>query len=993
MPTSPDVIDFERLHALRDRLPCPIHTDPLTRALYSTDASIYQIEPLAVAYPRHEDDLQAIVEAAAGLGIPLLPRGAGTSLAGQAVGAALVIDCARHLDRTLTLDPESHTVEVAPGVVGAALNRAASAHGLMLGPDPASADRATVGGMIANNATGAHSVRYGMLADHVVEIEAILSDGSLAHFGRLSEGEAERKMEAGGREGEIYGAALRLRRSARESIRAAWPGTWRRSSGYSLDYLVGCTPGRPSGWYADPGPYPPHPDLNLAPVLCGSEGTLAVIRRARLNLVPRPPATVLVVIPFESIEAASEATPRILETHPSAVELVPRVLIDRARDVPDYARKASVFMPAGKALLVVEFAGESLEAARAAASPISSRGEILLDAEAQADLWAVRKAGLGLLLSVPGDLKPVSFIEDITVPVERLAEYVRRMDGLLAEHGTRGEWYAHASAGCLHMRPLLDLKGGDGVTRLRAIAEGAVEIVLDMRGVLSGEHGDGLAHTEFNGRMFGPEVRQAFVDLKRAFDPDGLLNPGKIVPALGSDPPRMDTSLRYGPGYRTASWPTHFAFRREGGIARAIEACNGAGVCLTADGVMCPSYQALREERHSTRGRANALRAALSGRLGPQALTSEAIREVLDLCLACKGCGAECPSAVDLAKVKVEFLDRYQAERGVPLRSRIFGEIAALSGLAAPFAGVINPSLGHPRIRGLLERLVGIARQRRLPAFTGESFRAWVARRAAPAEGEPVVLFVDTFVEHNHPQVGRSAVRVLEAAGCRVLLAPGQGCCGRALISKGMLSRAKQLASRNLACLAPFAESGIPILGLEPSCLATLRDEYLDFFPDDPRAQAIAQVAFLFEEYMLRVGEDGRRPIDRLDLAPLGGELWVHGHCHAKALAGPGPLLEVMRATGATVREIEAGCCGMAGSFGYEVEHYELSMRIGESRLFPAVRQALQQSGDVVAAGASCRAQIRDGTGVEAWHPVEVVDRALGRRDDHDPAERSLVQG
>jgi FAD/FMN-containing dehydrogenase/Fe-S oxidoreductase len=970
-----DLTDLQR--ALRSRLGEDARFDPYTRILYSTDASNYQIEPLGVYFPRHEEDLARAVEVAREFGVPILPRGAGTSLAGQAVGAALILDCARHLDQIHRLVPEEHLAEVGPGVVGAALNAAAKPHGLMFGPDPASADRATFGGMIATNATGAHSIRYGMTADHLLEAEVVLSDGSPARLGPMGEDEAKRKAQATTLEGRIYRAALGLREGAAGRVRQDWPRVWRRASGYSLDYLVGFSPGRPPGWYADPEPYPPWRGFSLAPLLCGSEGTLAIIRRATVNLVARPGATVLVILGYRSIPEACDAAPEVLRSHPAAIELIPRSLLERARGVPEYARRVRELGETAEAILVVEFEGETPAAALAAASPLRGKGRILEAAEAQANLWAVRKVGLGLLLSVPGDVKPVSFIEDVTVPVENLGDYVRRVDRLLADNGTTAEWYAHASAGCLHVRPLLNLRTARGVGQMRAIAEGILRIVLEMRGVLSGEHGDGLAHTEFNEQLFGRELMQAFREVKQAFDPEGALNPGKVVPTEGHAIPVLDQNLRFGPGYHAAEVTTIFAHRREGGFAHAIEECNGAGVCLQTGGVMCPSYQATREEMHTTRGRANALRAALSGRLPPGSLTSHQMYEVLDLCLECKGCKAECPSAVDMARVKSEFLSLYQAEHGVPLRSRLFGEIASVSRLAPPFAGLINRVARARPTRWLLEQALSVSRHRTLPPFAGRTFRRQFARLRRKTDGDPVVLFVDTFVNYNHPQIGLAAVEVLEAAGYRVMLAPRQACCGRAMISKGLLRRARRQAAHNIEALTPFVEDGVPIIGLEPSCLVTLRDEYLEFFPHEARAHALAGSAFLIEEFLTRHDGDGSRPIDRLRFRAPQAPILVHGHCQAKAIVGTAPLLEILRATGASVREIDSGCCGMAGSFGYEAEHYRVSMQIGGMRLFPAVRQGEAEGSAIAAAGASCRAQIRDGTGVAALHPVEILARAL----------------
>lgn len=969
----------ELKQALNARLQGTLRLDALTRALYSTDASIYQIEPLGVAYPRVEEDLFVLAEVAADLGIPLLARGAGTSLAGQAVGAALVVDCSRHLHHILDVDAEQMQATVQPGVAGAALDSAAAPSGLMLGPDPASADRATLGGMIANNATGAHSIRYGMLADHLRSAEVVFSDGTGAELGPVGEGRARQLAAPGTRRGQVYAAALALRSEAAEAVRAGWPRVWRRASGYALDRLVGHVPSLPAGWYLEDGAYPPERGLNLSALLAGSEGTLALIRRATVRLVPRPGATALVVLDFASLAAACDAVPDLLATRPAAVELIPHTIWERARRVPAYARRLSG-LPIGAVFqLAVEYTGDDPAEARRRASALAGRGTLLENPAAQADFWAVRKAGLGLLMSVHGDTKPVSFIEDVTVPVERLGDYVQRVEALLTEHGTRGEWYAHASAGCLHMRPLLNLKSEGGVRALRTLSSGVLEEAVRLGGVMSGEHGDGLSHSEHLPALFGPEILGAFRALKQAFDPAFLLNPGKIVPAPGAPPPRLDENLRYGPAYRTAAVQTVFAFRREGGFARAVEECNGAGVCLQSGGVMCPSYQATREEADGTRGRANALRAALSGRLSLSGLSDPALYDVLDLCVQCKGCKSECPSAVDLGRVKAEFLHQYQAVHGTPLRSRLFAEYGALARAARPAARLINALTPLRPTRRLLEAALGISRARVMPALAPTGFRRWFMRRAAPhPDGRsPVVLFVDTFVEHNHPEIGRAAVRVLEAAGCAVEVVPRQGCCGRTHISKGLLRRARALAQRNLEALSQAVARGLPVVGLEPSCVAALRDEYLDFFPDDPRARRLAEAACTLEEFLTRPGPDGRPPLERLHFTAPSAPWLVHSHCHTRAGPGGGPTLELLRATGAAVEEIDSGCCGMAGSFGYEVEHQAVSMQIAEQRLLPAVRDGLRRGCMVVAAGASCRAQILDGAGVRPLHPAEALASAL----------------
>jgi FAD/FMN-containing dehydrogenase/Fe-S oxidoreductase len=940
--------------------------DPYSLVLYSTDASNHQVEPLGVVFPRDTDEVAAVVTKAGELRLPVLPRGSGTSLGGQAVGACIILDLARHLDAIEGIDPEAQLARVQPGVVCARLNAAAAAHGLMFGPDPASADRATFGGMLGNNATGSHSIRYGMSSDHLAEADVVLSDGSRARFRSTDLDAASRLASGGGLEAAIYRTALDLRQTAGPAVRQAWPQTWRRASGYSLNYLVGHTPGQPSGWYQPDRAYLSSEGFNLAPLMCGSEGTLAVITRATVQLVRKPGATVLAVLACPSIAAACDLTPALLETDPSAVELIPRSMIERARRVPAYARKLTFVDGDPAALLVVEYEGETPAAAQAAAQRLPWAARRLETPEAQADLWGVRKVGLGLLMAVPGDTKPATFIEDVAVPVERLGEYVRRVDEILADHGTHGEWYAHASAGCLHLRPMINLKSAEGRGQLRKIAEAVMEVVVDMRGSFSGEHGDGLSHTEFNARLFGPEVMASFRQLKGAFDPQGILNPGKVVPIPGAPIAAIDRDLRYAPEFEGSSPATVFAYRREGDLLRGIEACNGAGICRKDGGVMCPSYQATRMEEHSTRGRANALRAALSGRLPTGAWTGRQLHDILDLCLECKGCKAECPTSVDMARYKAEYLNAYQEVHGVPLRSRFFGEVARVFRFARPLAPVVNALQATRPVRSAMQRFLGVDRRRKLPRIAGGSPTIPIVG-AGDGEGERVVvLFVDTFAEFSQPASAEAARRVLEAAGYRVVRARGQGCCGRPMISKGLLIRARQVARRNIQALYPFAEKGIPIVGLEPSCLLTFRDEYREFFPSDRRTEAVAGASRLLEEFLTEPDRDGRSPIENLAFMSGRIPVAVHGHCHAKSLIGMTPLVDVLRGAGAEVSEIDSGCCGMAGSFGYETEHYDLSMQIGGMKLFPGVRRGVERGGVVVAPGTSCRAQIADGTGVTA---------------------------
>ncbi len=948
--------------------------DRYSRIFYSTDASSYQIEPLGVGFPRSADDVQAAVEACARHNVPLLARGAGSGLAGQAIGRGFILDFSKHLNRILEINRDEHWALVEPGVVCDALTNTAKSHGLMVGSEPASSNRATLGGMVANNSTGAHSVLYGMTADHLLAAEAILADGSTVS---LSETSSPPQLLS------AVGAVVARNAAA---ICERYPKTWRRASGYSLNYLLPYTATRPAGW--GDAPYPASSAGNLAKLLVGSEGTLAVLTQIKFNLVPTPKHTALCILHFDSIEQAADATPAILQSRPSAIELIDQMMIDLTREVPAYARLLTWVQGRPAAVLIVEFYGDTEAEAAAKVQALEQRrlapaSVRAITADEQARVWGVRKVGLGLLMSVRGDAKPLAFMEDVAVPVDLLAEYVREVQRIFADEGVTSGYYAHASAGCLHIRPLISLKAQSEIDRMKRIAEAVFSVVQRLGGSMSGEHGDGLSRSVWNERLYGPELYQAFRDIKAIFDPKGILNPGKVIAAQG-----LDENLRYGADYHTLPVQTHLDFTREGGFAAAVEQCNGAGVCRKADGAMCPSFMATREEEHSTRGRANALRAALSGRLPPEQFTAPRMHAVLDLCLECKACKAECPSGVDMAKIKYEYLAQYQEQHGVPLRSRVFGNIHTLSALAQPVAPLVNAALSLPPVRWANEKLLGISRHRTLPKFAPQTFRnlfspssdgviGQVPQRGASRRGQggEVILFADTFTDYNQPEIGLAAARVLRAGGFAPRLVP-HVCCGRPMISKGLLDQARANARRNVEVLAPFAERGVSIVGLEPSCLLTLRDEYLDLLPGDPRAQLVAGNAFLIEEFITdHAGQFAplfQPPTS--DLRPP--RILVHGHCYQKALTGTGPLLAMLRLTGAAVAEIPSGCCGMAGSFGYETEHYEISQAVGEDRLFPAVRAADAHT-LIAASGMSCRHQIQSGAGRAARHPIEIMAQAL----------------
>ncbi|MFQ5340590.1 MAG: FAD-binding and (Fe-S)-binding domain-containing protein [Anaerolineae bacterium] len=971
----------EMLHDLERVVEGEVRFDRYSRILYSTDASIYQIEPIGVVLPRHAEDVIATLEVAYRHGVPVLPRGGGSSLAGQAVGHAVHIDMSKYMKRILEVNPEESWARVQPGVILDQLNNHLAAYGLQFGPDPASSNRATMGGIFSNNSTGAHSILYGRPVNHALEADIVLSDGTATRVGLLDEAGVQARMQQDGLEGAVYRAVRQLVANNTELIQNNFPKHWRRSGGYNLDEVARQMRGE------EP--------FNLLKLLVGSEGTFAALTELKLNLVPRPTMTALSIVHFDDLINALEATPVILECNPSAVELIDEMMIGLVRDVPEYARQLTWIEGHPKAVLIVEFYGESQVELRSKLDELDAhlrRNHIgtavvrAVTAEEKGRVWGVRKAGLGFLMGIPGDYKPIPFIEDPAVPVEHLATYIRNVRDACRAYDARMAAYAHASAGCVHVRPLVNLKEGNEVNKMHAIATAVCGLVQKYDGVMSSEHGDGLVRSEFNERIFGPELYSLFKQVKQAWDPKGIMNPGKVV-----DGEPMTHNLRFGADYHTAPIQTHFRYPREGDFARAVEMCSGIGICRKdGAGTMCPSYMATRDEEHSTRGRANALRAAISGVLPLAELTGDRMLEVLDLCLECKGCKAECPSAVDMAKLKSEVLAQCADQGVVPLRSRLFGNIHLLSRLGSATAPWSNLLANNPLARAIAGRL-GLAAERPIPEFAAEPFDVWFRnnisdfgfrisdRRSSDPQSairdpqSKVVLFHDTFTTYNQPSIGQAAVKVLVAAGYEPILVERRKCCGRPMISKGLLKEAKANAEHNIDLLAPYAEAGIPIIGLEPSCLLTLRDEYPEL-ADDPRAGIVAENSFLIEEFITQLLDEGE-----LDLQFNGNKpakVLVHGHCHQKALAGTAPTLRMLGLMGCEVEEVDSGCCGMAGSFGFEVEHYDISMKIGEMRLLPAVRAAASTTA-IAAAGISCRQQIAHGAGRTARHPIEILADAL----------------
>jgi FAD/FMN-containing dehydrogenase len=709
------------LNDLKKRFTGDLRLDSASKILYSTDASMYQIEPLGVAIPKTQDDLQAAVELAAKYRIPILPRGSGSSLGGQAIGEALILDCSRYLDSIIEIDPETHSAIVEPGVILASLNRQAAKHGLMFGPDPASAERATLGGVIGNNATGAHSILYGMSADHLIDADVILGDGSLARWGILAVEEIRKEKEVGVM-GEVLSAAEKIRGQYADAIKKSYPRSWRNSAGYRLNYLLPWSPSTPPQWSVDnyglPSTvYRPQSTINLASLLAGSEGTLAVMRRAKVNLVRKPKHTILGVLAYDNIASACDDVPRLLEFHPSAIELVPRMILQLARSVPAYGRQMGWIVGDPAAVLVIEFSGDQLSALKEAVRKLGDVLTIAESAEEQSRVWNIRKMGLGILDSRPQAARPAAFIEDCAVPVERLGDFVREVEKILAEHRTEGGIYAHASAGCLHIRPILNLQSGEGVRAVRSIGERVFALVMSLGGSMSSEHGDGISSGEWIEKTYGAEVSAAMRMLKQAADPYNLLNPKKML-----DAPPMDTHLRYGEKYHKQVWTSALHFEHEHGLAGAIEHCNGQGVCRKTTGVMCPSFQATRDEANSTRGRANLLRALMSSNIEYSSIRyselQSATYSALDLCLACKGCTSECPSGVDMPKLKYEFMHEYYKTHRRPLHDYLFGYFHVVSKWMQPIAPLANVFMQMKWSSKLIARVAGITDKRPFPVFS-----------------------------------------------------------------------------------------------------------------------------------------------------------------------------------------------------------------------------------------------------------------------------------
>lgn len=944
--------------ALRAVVRGGVRMDRSVRGAYATDASIYQFMPLAVIEPLDREDLIAAIRCCAQHGWSMLPRGGGTSLVGQSVGHSVVIDASRHCRKVLDLNIEERWVRVQPGLVRDELNRYLAPHGLHFAPDPATTNRATIGGMIANNSSGMRSIRYGMTMDHLLEVELALASGEVVTLGPVTADDLEGSPTD--RAAVIRQTFRRLIDRERDEILARYPRVARRAGGYPLDAFAGPLP-----W-------------NMAKLIAGSEGTLGFILSATLNLEPVPRYSGLCLAHFASTGAGLRAVKPIVDLGPSSVEWMDGLIIQQARNHPLTQATCRMIEGAPSALLVVEAqsddATEVREKLQAIQSMLLTTGRcyaapVMDDAKAVAEVWVMRESALGLMTTVEGPRKPTPYIEDAAVPLEVLPDYVESVLAVCARYDQPVSLFAHAGAGLLHIRPMHDLRDPVDLDQFRRIQDEVFELVLKYGGSWSGEHGDGIVRGGFNRRFFGDRIFHTFEEVKALFDPDGLMNPGKIV----NVPPR-DQNLRV--TQRQASVPvtTAYDWTKEGGLARAAAQCTGIGACRKVrSGVMCPSFMATRDELHSTRGRANVLRLALSGDLGPDALTDSQTLDVFDLCLSCKGCRSECPNKVDVGKMKAELQHQYYRKHRRPWRAHLFARPGELGRWhAGPQSALVNAALGSRAVRALMEWVLGLDARRRLPRYASLTLSAWFKNRPA-ASGRPVVLFNDVYMEYYQPEIGQAAVRVLEAAGYSVTLTDPLD-SQRPALSLGMLSRAKRRGKELVKKLEPYVDQGWPIVVVEPSCVTALTQDLPDLLSDASTRRVAARVR-LIDNFLVDAMDNGEAKWP--ELSGAGQQVFFHPHCHQCAIdngRGAATLLKMVR--DAEIVVSQAGCCGMAGAFGYEKKHYDISKKIAEDRLLPALND-VPASTVVLASGFSCRHQIADLSGRKAVHPLQWIDSLL----------------
>ncbi len=966
----------ETINELSKTLKGETSIDSTQLSIYSTDASAYSERPLAVVWPKDREDLVKVVQLAAKHQLPLIPRAAGTSLAGQVVGNGIVVDISKHMTAILEVNPQEQWIRVQPGVILDELNLVVKEYGLFFGPETSTANRCMMGGMVGNNSCGSHSIIYGSTRDHLLEVSMVLSDGTEAHFKPLTLDEFAQKLMLQGVEGDIYRQLNNLLSNAenRKEIREQFPepSLKRRNTGYALDLLLD------NQVFGDS-----NEQLNICPLIAGSEGTLGIITEIKLNLVPLPPNEKAVVcIHLNQLDEAFKANLVALVHRPTAVELMDRNILDLTKDNLEQSRNRFFVEGEPAAILIVEFAEQTKQAIE------QKYAQLVLDMQQAgygyhypivwgadtARVWSLRKAGLGVLSNMKGDAKPVSVIEDTAVAPARLPEYMSDFKKILEKYGLDCVYHAHIGSGELHLRPILNLKDAHDVELFKSIATDVAHLVKKHRGSLSGEHGDGRLRGEFIPIMVGERCYQMMKEVKAAFDPHCIFNPHKIV-----DTPAMNTHLRFRVGEPERKFDTIFSFSDSEGMLRAAERCNGSGDCrktVLAGGTMCPSFMATKDEDKTTRARANMLREILTNSDKP--FENKELYQILDLCLSCKGCKSECPSSVDMAKLKAEFLQHYYDANGIPLRSRLVAYITYIYKVGSIAPGITNFFMGTKAFAKPIQRMLGFSDQRTLPLLHSTTLSHWFKSNRSKTHqvNQRVYLFNDEFTNYNDVEVGIKAILLLQRLGYEVVI-PQHGESGRTYISKGLIRTAKRIANRNIEQLGSLVSASTPLIGIEPSAILSFRDEYPDLATpqNSERARHIAKHTFLIDEFLMREMQQGN--ITKEQFTNETKEVLFHGHCQQKSIATTAATKFVLGfPEGYTVKEIRSGCCGMAGSFGYEKEHYQLSMAIGELALFPAVRQA---SGSTLlsAPGTSCRHHITDGTGRKAVHPIEILYEAL----------------
>lgn len=994
-----------------------IFTDELTRRLYATDASIYEEYPKGVSFPRNIFDIQKLVQRAAKEGFSITARSAGTSLAGQATGGGVIMDVSRFMTSIHEIDPEKMTARLEPGVIRDTLNREAADYNLQFGPDTATTNRCMIGGMIGNNSCGSFSIKHGTTREHTIQIDAVLSDGSMVSFYPLNPEELDEKCSLNTLEGSIYQEMLQLLKTHKEQILKHYPHPEikRRNTGYALDRLCEMDPITPGGR-----------PFNLAELLCGSEGTLAMTASATLNLVPLPKYKTLLIPQFQSLHEAMVATVEAVKWEPAAVELVDDIILNATKGNIEQ-RKNRFFLEGDPAcLLIIQFEGENEEELAQKAAGLAQKLKelnlgyahpVLTEPKLMSRVWDLRKAGLGLLMGLGAESRSPTFVEDTAVRVADLPDYVKEFQGIMNRHNTSCVFYAHASVGELHLRPMMDLTRPEGLQKMKTMADEVARLVKKYRGSLSGEHGDGRARSPFIEIVLGKEMIPLLKRVKEIWDPEYRFNPGKIV-----NPKPMESDLRFSPEYKSPLVDTIFNWRESGGFAAASELCNGAGVCrklAESGGTMCPSYHATRDERDSTRGRANLFRQLFSGKQ-TDAFRSEELKEALEYCLSCKACKSECPANVDMAKMKAEFTHGWHKTKGSTLSEYFFGHPEKFYPVASFFSGLTNFMNRQKPVKLLLEKILSIHPERDLPSFAPQTFMAWYRKRKNTTDlknttdheniadhknttdhksttvqnnttdqkktvdqnhttdqqntQKEVVLLVDIFTNYHEPSVAVSAIKVLEHLGYSVIV-PGIFPTGRPQLSKGFLEDAAAICSKNIQRLRVFAERDIPIVGLEPSEILTLRDEYPDLCSEKELVDAkrIAKQSFLWEEFISYELAGHENPLPEQDQ-----EVYIHNHCHSKSLVGNEPMIQAFRYLGVEPVLLQTGCCGMAGSFGYQSDKYELSMDIGNLTLFPALGE-LPDDAQICVPGFSCRHQVSDGIGAKTDHPAVIMEKLLLR--------------